>query len=247
MGCCSLDDEYNDFSWDRCYPYSYSLEANCAGESDWMEIVFNNERLRGDSYTCSSYDNCRGFWYGDRCQKYVAPYDEDTECKVSMGREGTGHCFCLSASSVQQWCRSGTTDLKVKYQFREEETDSWTDMTTLDTIHLTSSDHFYNQYRIYGYIMLPDERYSYSFQLTTTTPSKITIGDKTSDQSNYLNCDPTYSYTHIIDYGKPSEAGPVSLEIIIDTGCSINRVDTKLKWKYSGQIYTTIPAKFVYH
>ena len=83
-GCCDLNNYYSDFSGDRCYPYWYRLEANCGGETDWMEIVYNGARVNGDSYKCSNYDNCKGFWYGDNCQYYVAPYNENTECKVSM-------------------------------------------------------------------------------------------------------------------------------------------------------------------
>ena len=221
-GCCDLNNYYSDFSGDRCYPYWYRLEANCGGETDWMEIVYNGARVNGDSYKCSNYDNCKGFWYGDNCQYYVAPYNENTECKVSMGREGNGHCFCFSASSVQSWCRSGTSDLKIKYYWREQQSDDWTDKQTLDSISLTSYYNFYNQYNISGYIMLPDENYHYSFQLTTQTPPNLTIGTIESDQSNFLNCDPTYSYTHTIDYGKPEKAQPIRVEIIIDTGCSLN-------------------------
>ena len=244
--CCSVDVTVQDFSAHRCYPFWFTIEANCYPETDWMEVLYNNHTMKSNAFKCSSYDNCKGFYYGDNCQYSVPAYDESINCKISLGREGNGTCDCSSAIEMQDYCIDKLGSHYVKYYWRERFNNEWIYKGELNLIHLSlNDDDYYNQYRINGKIVLPIKTNHYFFQLLSKTRANIIIGSKRSqDDLNSVNCDPSSLYTYVIDYGIPSSVEAVEFEIIIDTGCPINSVDAELQWRTSTTSYSTIPNKY---
>ena len=248
-GCCSYDTTVYGFHAHKCYPYYSHHQENCWGETDKNEILYNGNRLHGDSYTCSDYNDCKGFYYGSNCQNAVDSYDEAKNCKVSLGVSGTGNCDCSSATTMQDYCLNRYNPNGVQYFRRENSNAQWVNKGTLDTIKFTpTEDNYYNQYRIQGKIILTDKTKDYSFQLVTTTPATFQIGNKEKKgQLNFVHCDPTAKYTYQLNYGKPSTVGEVDVVIEIDTGCSIDKVDLELKWIVGSGSFTSIPKKYILH
>ena len=246
-GCCSVNDVVQDFSAHRCYPFWSKLEANCYNEQDDIEVLYKDSAVTSHAYKCSGYDNCKGFYYGDKCQNSVTQYDENNNCKVSLGREGNGNCIWTNCKQMQDYCLSRHYPSKgAKYYFREGQTGDWTEKETLTTIHLTKSDDFYyNQYNISGRIILPDKTHDYYFQLVSKTPATLKIGSTTVGSSDFLHCNPTDSKSHVLYVQAPNTVGPINYEIIIDSGCSINVVDTELKWSSSNSGFSSIDSKYV--
>ena len=63
-GCCNYDETVSEFHAHKCYPYYSYHQDNCWGETDTNEIIYNGNYLQNDSYTCSEYNDCKGFYYG---------------------------------------------------------------------------------------------------------------------------------------------------------------------------------------
>ena len=255
-GCCSVGDNYENgnsryFYPHKCYPWWFTLESNCYNEKDWMEVLYNDNRLRGQTYKCNDYDNCKGFYYGSNCQNSVPSYDETYNCKVSLGTEGDGSCNCYAKTSIttmQDYCLDKYSPNGINIYWREYPSDDWTFVRTYSYIELTrSDDNYYNQFRLHGKLLFTDKNTHYYFQFRSTTPAKVKIGSKTCDESNFVHCDPNGALTCDIDYGNPSNIGFQEVEVIIDTGCSLNQPEGELFWKRNSGSYSYIPKKYVFH
>ena len=46
-----------------------------------------------------------------------------------------------------------------------------------------------------------------------------------------------------LNFGQPSQAGPIDFEIIIDGGSSVNIFDTELKWSNNNSSFSPIDNK----
>ena len=251
-GCCTIEGTLTNFSPNRCYPYWSKLDANCWGETDWVEIKYNDVRLKGDSYTCLNYDNCKGLYWGDKCDHSVPAYTENFNCEVSLGRTGDGSCNCGSATKMQDYCINKYSPNGVQYYWRENPDEQWGSVkgTLTDKLHLkiAENNNYYNQYRIVGKILFIDKSKAYNFQLVTKTPATFKIGDKeTKGESNFLHCDPTGNYYYTLNYGNPSSVGLYDVVIEVDTGCAINEIDVELKWIVGSGTYSSIPGNYLFH
>ena len=249
-GCGSYDRDVGGFKANKCYPYWIELNDNCGGEDDWMSVQFDGHYLQSETWTCSGYNDCKGFYYGSNCQNAVTSYDEAKNCKVSLGVNGNGNCDCSNAQTMQDYCLNRYTPNGVQYFRRENSNAQWGNSKgTLETIKFKpTDDNYYNQYRIQGKILLTDKTKDYYFQLVTTTPATFQIGNKEKKgQLNFVHCDPTAKYTYQLNYGKPSNIGQVDVVIEIDTGCSIDQVDLELKWIVGSGSFTSIPKKYIFH
>ena len=246
--CCSASKTLSGFSAHKCYPYYVHQDDECGGgEKDknkmYIKYVGVEDALYWYSYKCSDYNDCYGNYWGTYCSNYV-PTIYAGECQVSLGTAGTGKCDCSSATKMQNYCQP-TSNTKVKYYWREWLNDAWINKGSLDSIHLSDSDSYYSQYRIYGKIYLT-QKCTYTFKLSTKTPASIDIGGSKGGASNFVHCSPDSSYDYEVQYTATS-FGKVSFEIIIDTGCSLDDVDATLYWKYGSQTwYSSIPAKYLY-
>ena len=244
-GCCSINDQVQDFFAHRCYPFWFTLEADCYGEKDYIEVLYKDTAITSHAFKCSSYDNCKGFYYGDNCQYSVSPYNENKNCKVSLGREGNGDCIWTNCTEMQLYCLSRHFSNKgVKYYFREDKNGTWIEIATLLTIHLQrDSICNNNQYKMKGKIIIPNNTQNYYFQLVTKTPATLKIGSEGNVQFLHNNLPGLIPST--LNYGQPSHAGPIDYEIIIDSGCSINRVDTELKWSNTNSEFSSIDNDYL--
>ena len=243
-GCCNYDTTVTGFHAHKCYPFYSHHQANCDGETDKNEIIHNGGYLYSASYTCSNYDDCKGYYWGPNCQNKVDAYDRTTNCEVFLGVTGNGSCKCWS-KTIQQYCRPGTTGINVQLFKREKVGDTWVYQKDLTSVSFTTDDTYYYQYYIAGYIIIPDPDF-YTFQFKTKTPATIKLDTTTKGASNYLNCDPYFADTQTFTVQKKA-AQPIRLEIVIDSGCSLNHVEVELLWKYGTVNFYTIPNNYLYH
>ena len=250
FSCTDLSDTFtHTFYQGRCYPFHLESTEECTGEYDWMGLYTNSNHNAyvSKAYSCSTYDDCIPLHYKSDCSGSIKKQPGSGECSVSLGKNGDGACSCGSATSIQEDCRSGTSGSNFQYWWRNEQNNGWTYKGTLNSISIAAEDHFYEQYWIEGYIVLPNKDTSYSFYLSSGSPATLKIDTKTGGSLNYLDCSPSDSHDVEIVYGKPAKVGAYKVIIQVDTGCSLNDFNVILKWKKNNGNYEIIPSMYLFH
>jgi len=257
------------FTAHRCYPYQFKLQG--FGGCGYDLLFFNTQKkislslnhptthqILGPelSFRCQDYDNCLPGYYGSECQNHVdIPEDtpEDQLCQMDLGDEGTGKCLdCQNSPEIQAACYNTDTDKYDKGARLQRKTldGDWVNDRALTTVNIEGEGDYFDQYRVSGYILIPEGQTPYSFKLASKTNAYLKVGDaEKGKKENTLFCNPAQdSYIEYdIEYANTQEVvHVVPFEIYFESGCALNYYEVALKWKRQGSSsYEVIPAKYI--
>ena len=240
--------EYTEtFYAHRCYPFYIYLWSSCSYSSS-IYVKYDGSELTTSNAVSCFLNDCLPFYWGSNCQNKVDDFDDDKNCKVSLGLSGTGKCTdCYGVTEIQKHCRPSTSAQYLTLSKKEVFSDSsYVDKGTLTTTEFSpNDDYYYSRYKIEGYVVLPFEG-TFTFKLTTDTPATLKIGSQTKGQSDPLHCGPFSEQTYEISI--TGEVGPQKIIIEIDSGCCLDNPYVKLEWKHTKKnSYHLIPELYLYH
>ena len=250
----TLSDTYTSstFYSNRCYSFKLTLtdEFNW-GKTDHLRMKLNGAALgTSNSITCQ-YDDCRPLYYGSTCEGPVGSFTS-SQCTVSLGKTGDGKCKdCTSATSIQSHCRKyGSTTLSSQNLLIQNKTygdSSWSASQVISPSSFTTDKSYYTIYKISGYVLIPKTS-EVKFKITRSCKASLTvngISTLTLENKDIFDCSPDQQSTSE-EISITREVGPVPIEILIYTGCSLNQVSVSLQWNI-GKGYQSIDSKYLYH
>ena len=199
-----------------------------------------NKFLPSDLISCE-YDDCRPGYWGNDCQYGPLSKPTSNQCSISFGLSGTGKCTCDGKTDIQEHCRPGTSPgfILSKYDTSFDNLVSTQTISSLDSYDFSKSDP-YQRYIITGKIYITKTGTHY-FKATANSHVQITINGQTSNSNDFYECSTSEVTTQLSIYLYADNI--YSIQIIYNTGCSMNKPSLKLHYQVPGGSFAEILVK----